>query len=134
MTAAGDVPGVVVPPELAGLVDVLLGYGLGHLASRNGGLPEVAGLNGLRAQLRVTATAASGHGRRTLAVPEPPSTFREVTVREAAEVSGLSTRQVRRLAESGALIARKRGRDWHIDSDSASGYGRRRAWQGPRVA
>lgn len=121
MNAAG---GVVVPDELAGLVDRLLSYGLAVLEQRNGAAPAVPGLEGLRVQLQVAASS-SGPARRMLAVPVAPA--RQLTVTEVAAVSGLSARQVRRLARSGALIGRKRGRDWFIDADSARN--RSRTWQ-----
>lgn len=127
--------GVVVPAELAALVDRLLGYGVEVLAARNGALPRVAALDGLRAQLHLSAVAARGGRSRTL-VPLR-SAARDLSVREAAQVMGLSVRHVRYLAATGALIARKRGRDWWIDADSADGYARRQqAWQqqGQRAA
>jgi excisionase family DNA binding protein len=117
--------GVTVPGELAGLVDLLLGYGLAVLQQRNGAAPTVAGLDGLRVQLQVAAASASGRPRRILAVPVARAP--ELTVTEAARSCGLSARQVRRLAESGALIARKRGRDWLIDRQSAEQ--RSRTWR-----
>jgi hypothetical protein len=127
-----DEAGVVVPAELAGLVDKLLGYGLDTLQRHNGAAPTVAGLEGLRVQLQLAAASASGRPRRILAVPVAPT--RELTVAEAAAAAGLSARQVRRLAEGGALIARKRGRDWLVDADSATGYGRSERWQGRQAA
>ncbi|WP_269858746.1 helix-turn-helix domain-containing protein [Streptomyces sp. RPT161] len=121
-----ELPSVSVPPELAGLVAVLLGYGLDAFASRNGGLPEVPGLNGLRTQLVVAAAAARGTRRRTL-IPQAGPTVKYLTSTEAAEVMGLSVRRVRHLAKTGVLRGRKHGRDWQIDSDSA--HDRRTPWQ-----
>ncbi|MDH6141024.1 excisionase family DNA binding protein [Kitasatospora sp. GP30] len=127
ITPPRNATGVEVPPELAALVGQLLGYGIEVLAARNGTLPSVPALDGLRAQLQVTAASACGRPRRILATPVTP--VRQLTVDEAARVSGLSPRQVRRLAHDGTLIARKAGRDWQIDEDSANRYGRRRTWQ-----
>lgn len=120
----------MVPSNLAGLVDLLIEHGLAGLEQRNGTAPTIAGLEGLRVKLQVAAATASGRPRRILAVPVAPA--RELTVTEAAAMSGLSARQVRRLARSGALIGRKRGRDWLIDGDSARD--RSRAWQEQRAA
>lgn len=120
----------MVPAELAGLVDRLVGYGLAVLEQRNGTAPTLAGLEGLRVQLQLAAASSSGRPKRILAVPVAPAS--ELTVAEAAAAAGLSARQVRRLAEGGALIARKRGRDWLIDADSARN--RSRAWQEQRAA
>ncbi|WP_052432826.1 helix-turn-helix domain-containing protein [Streptacidiphilus carbonis] len=123
-----DVPGVVVPPELAALVGALLHYGVAAFASRNGALPTVPGLEELREQLRVTAGAASGRRPRMLGLPGPVTRY--LTVDEAAELMGVCPRQVRRLSKTGALIARKPGRDWQVDAESATDYGRRQqAWQ-----
>lgn len=127
MDIEGEVPGVVVPPDMVGLVDRLLSYGLEVLAARNGGLPAVPGLDGLRVQLRV-AGAASGRRPRMLGLPGPVTRY--LTVDEASALMGVCPRQVRRLSETGAVIARKPGRDWQVDADSATDYGRRQqAWQ-----
>ncbi|MFC9637141.1 excisionase family DNA-binding protein [Streptomyces mirabilis] len=126
MRAVGDGSGgVVVPAQMAALVDKLLEYGLDALATRNGTLPEVAGLNGLRAQLTVAARAARGTGRRMVLAPARPS---YVTVGEAAELLGVSPRYVRRLAAEGVIRGSKPGRDWQLDRDGLEG--RRRRWQG----
>lgn len=124
MRVVEDEPGgVVVPPELAGLVAVLIGYGLEVFEARNGCSPDVPGLRLMRAQL----SAASGSRRRMVVSPAQPS-VRYLTVGEAAEVMGLSRRRVRELAADGVLRGRKHGRDWQIDSDSA--HDRRRSpWQ-----
>lgn len=119
--------GVVVPPELAGLVDLLLGVGLGTIERRDGALPPTPGLEGLRIQLRVTAAAARGT-RQRMVVPTAQPSVTYLTVGEAAEVMGLKPRRVRQLAAAGILIARKHGRDWQIDSESAHDR-RRRTWQ-----
>ncbi|MGW3193705.1 excisionase family DNA-binding protein [Streptomyces sp. NPDC001118] len=121
--------GVVVPPELAGLVAVLLGYGLDAFEARNGGVPDHPGLRLLRARLQAAGASARGRARRTLVLPER-SDIRYLSVREAAPVMGVSPRQVRRLAEAGAILALKSGRDWWISAQAAEQYpGRRRAWQ-----
>lgn len=120
MRVVEDEPGgVMVPPELAGLVAVLLGYGLDAFEARNGGVPDVPGLRLLREQL----SAASGTRRRRMVPPvQPAVTY--LTSGEAAQVMGLSARRVRELAADGVLRSRKSGRDWQIDADSA--YDRRR--------
>lgn len=130
MRVVEDEPGgVMVPPELAGLVAVLLGYGLDAFEARNGGVPDHPGLRLLRAQLHAAAASSSGRARRTLALPER-SDIRYLSARQAAPVMGVSPRQVRRLAEAGAIVAVKTGRDWWISAQAAEQYpGRRRAWQ-----
>ncbi|WP_055491694.1 helix-turn-helix domain-containing protein [Streptomyces sp. TP-A0356] len=124
MRVVEDEPGgVVVPLELAGLVAVLLGYGLDVFEARNGGLPALPGLRLLRAQL----SAASGtRGRRVVPPVQPAVTY--LTSGEAAKVMGLSARRVRELAADGVLRSRKSGRDWQIEADSAYDR-RRRRWQ-----
>jgi excisionase family DNA binding protein len=51
---------------------------------------------------------------------------RWVSTAEAARLAGVSERSVRRLAESGRIRARRPGRDWQVDHDSAQDYGRER--------
>jgi excisionase family DNA binding protein len=119
--------GVVVPVGLAGLLGRLVEYGLGVLAERNGGLPQVPALDVLRTELRTAAASPGGHPRRILAVA---GQARSLTVGEAAQVMGVSQRHVRRLAAAGAVIAHRQGRDWLIDAAAAADYHRRRAaWQ-----
>ena len=121
--------GVGVPPELAGLVDALLGYGLNAFEARNGCLPDHPGLRRLRAELQVAGASSRGRARRTLVVPERSSS-RYLSVAQAAPVMGVSPRQVRRLARAGVVIAVKTGRDWWISAEAAEQYPeRRRAWQ-----
>lgn len=119
----------MVPAELAGLVDKLIGYGVMVLEQRNGTAPTVAGLEGLRVQLQVAARAASGTSRGMVVLPARPS---YLTVGEAAERLGVSPRLVRRLAADGALRASKPGRDWQLDADAVED--RRRRWQEQRAA
>lgn len=130
MRVVEDEPaGVMVPPELAGLVDSLLGYGLNAFEARNGGVPDHPGLRLLRAQLLAAGASARGRARRTLLVPER-SDIRYLSVQEAAPLMRVSPRHVRRLAEAGAIVAVKTGRDWWISAQAAEQYpGRRRAWQ-----
>jgi hypothetical protein len=49
------------------------------------------------------------------------------TVRDAATRTGRSERRIRQLASTGAIAARKRGRDWEIDLDSLTNVLRRAA-------
>jgi hypothetical protein len=119
----GAPPGVAVPPHLAALVDRVLGYGLDVLASRNGQVPDIPELDGLRARLRELAMSARGRAVVTMGA----SGHGWLTASEAAHVMGLTDRQARRLARGGQIISRKRGRDWEIDPDAARGYRTRRA-------
>ena len=130
MRVVEDEPeGVVVPPELAGLVAVLIGYGLDVFEARNGGSPDLPGLRLLRAQLQTARASSRGRPRRTLPMPERLSS-RYLSVSEAAPVMRVSTRQVRRLAKAGAIVAVRTGRDWRISAEAAEQYPeRRRAWQ-----
>jgi excisionase family DNA binding protein len=58
--------------------------------------------------------AASG---RALAIVE---TTKWMSVHEAADRTGRSERRIRQLAATGAIRARKAGRDWQVDIDSLS--------------
>lgn len=121
--------GVVVPAELTRMVEALIRYGLDGFERRNGVAPDIPGLNALLVQLRAAAVTASGTRRRIVVSPAGTAGH-NLTSSEAAQVMGISPRRVRGLAKRGDLIARKRGRDWQIDADSATGYGdRRRTWQ-----
>lgn len=111
--------GTVVPPNLAGLTERLIGYGLDVLSSRNGHLPPIPGMDELRASLRSAAASASGRPRRTIVTL---ARGRDLTAVEAAVVMRLTPRHVRRLAAEGKVVARKQGRDWGIDRDAAYGY------------
>jgi excisionase family DNA binding protein len=119
---------VVVPVELAGLVDRLVGCGLRTVADRYGALPTVPDLDELRARLRTAAVSAGG--RRPHMLEPQYRTYPCLTVGQAAEVMGVTARHARRLAKSGAIIARLVGRDWQIDAGSANQYSeRRKSWQ-----
>jgi excisionase family DNA binding protein len=127
----GATTGVTVPPDLADLVDVLLGYGLDAFAARNGGRPEAPALAVFRAQLATAAASARGRPRRTLAPPERSIT-RYLTTVQAAALMHVTPRQVRRVAEAGAIVAIRMGRCWWVSADAAEQYpGRRKSWQQP---
>jgi hypothetical protein len=123
-----EVGAVVVPPELAALVDRLVGCGLRTVADRYGALPTVPDLDELRLRLRAAAVSAGGRRPRML---EPQCrSYPQLTVGQAAQVMGVSSRHARRLAKGGVIIGRLVGRDWQIDANSAREYReRRRAWR-----
>jgi hypothetical protein len=127
--SAPDVAAAVIPADLAPLNAYLVEYAVKEITRRNGGAPAVMhDLAELLAILRMPAPSVSGRPRPML----PMRAERFLTVSEAVVITGLSDRQVRRLAAEQVLIARKKGRDWQIDADSAAGYGqRRRTWQQP---
>jgi excisionase family DNA binding protein len=108
--------GVTVPSPLCRAVARLAVLGLAELARRDGGAPPAPGLAALLCALDAAATG-SPVGR---VEPVP------VTVTEAAALAGVSPRRVRQLAASGRLRARRHGRAWLIDRDSASDYGKDR--------
>lgn len=112
-----DDSGVIVPPELARqLVDAAV-LGLADRARRNGGTVAVA--PGLRDLLGRIDASANGH-------PFARMETSWLAAGEAAQLAGVSSRHMRRLAASGKVRRRRRGRDWEVDADSARDYGRER--------
>lgn len=107
--------GVLVPPGLCGAVARLAVLGLREQLRRDGGLPAAPGLAAV-----LTELSSGGRAPETVVLLAPFSS------REAAELAGIDPRSARRLAASGRLIARRRGRDWEIDRQSAGDYARER--------
>ena len=121
MAAGRDAsPAAVIPADLAALNAYLVEHAVREIGRRDGGVPRMHDLTELLAILRAAAASASGRPKPMLAARAD----RSMTVNEAAAETGLSERHVRRLAAEGVLIARKKGRDWQIDADSAAGYAR----------
>jgi excisionase family DNA binding protein len=105
---------LTIPPELARPLARIFVLGLAELARRDGSPPLVPGLAAFLAALDRSASGTvpgmlDAHGNW-------------VGASEAAAVIGCSPRYVRRLAGSGRLIARRSGRDWLIDPQSAQDY------------
>jgi hypothetical protein len=76
------------------------------------------GMSALRKILAAAKASASGRPIATLEPQARPS----CTTHQAAAVMGISERRVRHHAATGRLIARKQGRDWVIDRQSAADY------------
>ena len=114
--------GVFVPAGLCAPLHRLAVIGKQVIQRDSGGLPLVAGMDDLLAEL---ARSASGPGLRNV---DPVITRKGewITAGQAAEVADLSARHVRRLARGGRLIAVRAARDWLIDRQSAEMYGRDR--------
>ena len=117
-----DRRGVIVPPELCRTVARLAVLGLADRVRRDGGSSVPPGLAALLAELD---KSAGGPGFATVEAPS------WLAAGEAAHLTGTSARHVRRLARSGRLRARKRGRDWEIEQASAADYGRERRCRTP---
>jgi excisionase family DNA binding protein len=118
---------VVVPAAVAAEVLRLLARALVDDARRHGGQPTPDARR-LLSELYDAAQAhqasrAAGSVNGTVSVPG--STV-EMSVVEAAEVIGSSTRWVRRLAGCGRLRARRVGRTWLIDAASLDAYRHRK--------
>jgi hypothetical protein len=123
-------PGVVVPPDLAGQVrDLVLLGAAARLRADGGGrlAPGVASL--------LAALDAAAHGRRPTGRFRPEHAFDEaetieIGAVEFAERSGFSRQHVARLARRGALPARRAAGRWLIrvdadgDDDDGDGGGR----------
>lgn len=56
-----------------------------------------------------------------------------ITVPQAAELSGLSRRQVRWLLETGVLAGQKPGRDWLVKPSAVMDYLRQERKPGPKT-
>lgn len=115
---------VMVPAELARPLARLAVTGARAVQERDGGLPLAPGMAGLLAEL---AMSGSGHAVRSVAPVTPRSPGRWLTVGQAAGLMRLTCRHVRRLARGGRLTARRAGRAWLIDPDSAEDYRKGRA-------
>lgn len=111
-----ETTGITVPPALSRVLARAARLGLAELDRRDGGLPAVPGLAALLDELGAVASA------RPLAMVEA----RPVTAAEAAAAAGVSPQRIRQLCASGQLIARRHGRDWLIDPDSAAAWKSRR--------
>jgi excisionase family DNA binding protein len=128
MTAAQSPPhapdvieGMVIPPHLVEPCLMLLRAGEWAWERQNGGFPRRWDLPGLHKILAAARASASG---RPPAILGSQARTPDTTTGEAARVMGISERRVRQLAAAGRLIARKRGRDWLIDRQSAEDYRR----------
>ena len=111
--------GVTVPPELCRFLHVAVLTQLQAEERLNaGGIPP-AGLAELLRELRVSA-------RRTPAATIGTVDPTPVTVAEAAELAGVSPRRIQQLAAEGKIRARRFGRDWQIDPQSARDWPARR--------
>lgn len=108
---------VAVPGPLRRAVARLLVLGLAEQSRRDGGVRPAPGLAQFLHELD---RPASGPAVGKIALS--PYTTGWVSTREAAELTQLNERQVRRLAASGRLIARRAGRDWLINRQSAQDY------------
>jgi hypothetical protein len=115
---------VTVPAHLARQLALLANEGATVIRKRDGDLHLTQDMHDLLVELRLTGMAsASGNGARTVG----PASARWVSAREAAQLAGgISDRRVRQLAREGRLIARRAGRDWLVDADSAQDYGKGR--------
>jgi excisionase family DNA binding protein len=119
----GTADGVVLPPHLAKLAAWLIENSFNDLLERmrrrTGTTPDIPHLSELR---RLLAVAACGRPAAIVGSSARAPSF--TTTAEAARVMRLSERTVRHLAATGRLIARKEGRDWAIDRQSAEDYQR----------
>lgn len=109
--------GVTVPPELCRQLAYAAVIGLDAQRARGGGGAVPRALTQLIAEL---AGSPPGTPRATMEAPA------WLTCGQAAELTGTSARYVRRLAGAGRLIARRHGRTWMVDRQSATEYGRTR--------
>jgi hypothetical protein len=114
-----DVAGVLVAPELCRWLHAAVLAQLRADEYRDGGLPSPPGLLGLLQELRA---AASGSPAARLGTVEATP----VPVTAAAGLAGVSQRRMRQLAAEGKVRARRFGRDWQIDPDSAREWPARR--------
>jgi len=119
VAARAAAEGAVIPPDLVKLTAVLVEYAVKDLGNRNGGSPRMPGLTQLRSILNSAGASASGTPSASLG---PQAQARSITLSEAAAVMGISERWVRHLAAADRIRARKEGRDWRIDWDSARDY------------
>jgi excisionase family DNA binding protein len=125
---AADAPecatsGVLVPAELCRPLARAAIVGLAVIAHKDGGLMPTPGMAALLAKLTMSSER---HPSDSMGHEITPLTGSEwLTVSEAAERTGLSRRSVQRLA-GGRLRARRVGRSWLIDPDSAEDYARER--------
>ena len=120
-TAAEPAGSAVVPPHLVKLTTLLVQHGVRALCLSNGSLSAIPDLPELLKILRSAAASARGRPSRILDQPAQPQWL---TTDEAADLMGISARRVRHHAASGRIIARRAGRDWQIDADSARSYRR----------
>jgi excisionase family DNA binding protein len=120
-TAAETAGSAVIPPHLVRLTVFLVEHAVKDLCLRNGSLSAMPDLPDLLTVLHSAAPSARGRPSRIL---DQPARARYLTTSEAAAVMQISARRVRHHAASGRIIARRAGRDWLIDADSARGYRR----------
>ena len=64
--------------------------------------------------------------------PDQPGWDELISLKEAAELSGLSYSHIRYLARNGELIARKLGRDWFTTEQAVNQYLARDRRPGPK--
>ncbi len=119
---------VIIPPALAAVSERRFATADEWLMRLNGVMPNSPEVDELREELRAAARTASGQPAVILRLVAERSWL---TVSEAADVMGVIPRSVRRLARGqlekpGRIRARRAGRDWQIDRQSAEDYGRER--------
>lgn len=112
------------PPGLARLVLLLMAAAQDSLERLDGAcVPRHEGLPEYRDQLREAGMSANGP-QFAKVIPRAAGSW--LTADEAADLMGVSPRQVRRLAQEGQIIAQRHGRAWLIDRYAAEDYQRRR--------